>query len=63
MSRLCAFTNCADMIRILIDSLFFVCFIVALIGLVAIALVSMGIRLVWWLFTLPMRAWEGSWSR
>jgi hypothetical protein len=51
------------MIRILIDSLFFVCFIVALIGLVAIALVSMGIRLVWWLFTLPMRAWEGSWSR
>jgi hypothetical protein len=52
------------MIRILIDSLFFVCFIVALVGLVAIALVSMGIRLVWWLFTLPMRILEGrTWAR
>jgi hypothetical protein len=50
-------------IRIAVNFLFFLCFIVALAALVAIALVSMGIRLVWWLFTLPMRAWEGSWSR
>ena len=52
------------MIRILINSLFFVCFIVALMGLVAIALMFMGIRLVWWLFTLPMRIVEGrTWAR